>query len=66
MPNFSPFLKTSKLIVALAIISVYCTIAPAQKNAARTVKQYTIEQFMDTVRVGGSSFSAPSAVRTYK
>ncbi|MDQ3061903.1 MAG: S9 family peptidase [Acidobacteriota bacterium] len=58
MPNFSLFLKTSKLLVFLAIISVYCTIAPAQKNASRTVKQYTIEQFMDTVRVGGSSFSA--------
>ncbi|CAN5739982.1 S9 family peptidase [soil metagenome] len=58
MPNFSPYLKTSKLLIALTIISVYCTIAPAQKNAARTVKQYTIEQFMDTVRVGGSSFSA--------
>lgn len=58
MPNFFPFLKTSKLFIVLAIISVYCTIAPAQKNAPRTVKQYTIEQFMDTVRVGGSSFSA--------
>ena len=58
MPNYSLFLKTSKFFVALAIISVYCTIAPAQKNAARNVKQYTIEQFMDTVRVGGSSFSA--------
>lgn len=58
MLNFFLFLKRSKLFIALAIIPVYCTIAPAQKNAARTVKQYTIEQFMDTVRVGGSSFSA--------
>jgi hypothetical protein len=36
----------------------------AKKNVApkagevRTVKQYTIEQFMDTTRIGGSSFSA--------
>jgi dipeptidyl aminopeptidase/acylaminoacyl peptidase len=27
-------------------------------EAARAVKQYTIEQFMDTTRVGGSSFSS--------
>jgi len=58
MPNFFLFLKTSKLLVALAVISVCYTIAPAQKNAMRNVKKYTIEQFMDTVRVGGSSFSA--------
>ena len=37
---------------------------PPQKNpsprgkSAGAVKQYTIEQFMDTIRVGGSSFSA--------
>jgi dipeptidyl aminopeptidase/acylaminoacyl peptidase len=38
--------------------------APARANSAqrptaapRAVKQYTIEQFMDTVRVGGASFS---------
>jgi len=29
-----------------------------QATPAGTVKQYTIEQFMDTVRLGGSSFSA--------
>ena len=37
--------------------------APAKASAAsppspRAVRRYTIEQFMDTVRVGGSSFSA--------
>jgi len=33
--------------------------SPAAKTTeARAVKQYTIEQFMDTTRLGGSSFSA--------
>jgi dipeptidyl aminopeptidase/acylaminoacyl peptidase len=53
------------LIITLAFLSVP-TGAQAQSKArstakrgsARTVKQYTIEQFMNTVRVGGSSFSA--------
>ncbi|MET0645683.1 MAG: S9 family peptidase [Pyrinomonadaceae bacterium] len=31
---------------------------PAAKPSPRAVRQYTIEQFMDTTRVGGSSFSA--------
>jgi dipeptidyl aminopeptidase/acylaminoacyl peptidase len=30
----------------------------SRKPSARAVKQYTIEQFMDTTRVGGSSFSS--------
>jgi dipeptidyl aminopeptidase/acylaminoacyl peptidase len=53
------------LIITLAFLSVP-TGAQAQSRArstakrasARTVKQYTIEQFMNTVRIGGSSFSA--------
>lgn len=41
--------------VALVALVLACSqIAPAQQS----VKQYTIEQFMNTVRVGGSSFSA--------
>ena len=32
--------------------------SPPKTSPARAVKQYTIEQFMDTVRVGGSSFSS--------
>ncbi|HKS10832.1 MAG TPA: S9 family peptidase [Pyrinomonadaceae bacterium] len=41
--------------VALVVLVLACSqIAPAQQP----VKQYTIEQFMNTVRVGGSSFSA--------
>jgi dipeptidyl aminopeptidase/acylaminoacyl peptidase len=40
--------------VALFVLIVVCApAAPAQQ-----VKQYTIEQFMNTVRIGGSSFSA--------
>lgn len=47
-------------VFALSLLAV----APLQaqnrttKAAARAVRQYTIEQFMDTTRVGGSSFSA--------
>ena len=34
------------------------TVAAQQKKAVPPVKEYTIEQFMNTVRVGGSSFSS--------
>ena len=30
---------------------------PAESASSRTPRQYTIEQFMDTVRIGGASFS---------
>jgi len=40
--------------VALLALIIIC--APAA--LAQQVKQYTIEQFMNTVRLGGSSFSA--------
>jgi len=52
---------------ALVAVGFAATPAPAQKQqasaktqkaaSARKVRQYTIEQFMDTVRIGGSSFS---------
>jgi hypothetical protein len=56
---------TDKLLIgavlALAGISPALeaqTAGPSpQPTAARPVKQYTIEQFMDTTRIGGSSFS---------
>jgi len=57
-------------VAALAAVGLSAAPAPAQKKktqqhhasaktqkAARQVRQYTIEQFMDTVRVGGASFS---------
>src|SRR5215470_4335164 len=47
--------------VSLLIFTLIVAAAPAfaqQKKAAATpVKEYTIEQFMNTVRIGGSSFS---------
>ncbi len=52
---------------ALLMVGLSATTAPAQKKkpeveeakraTARHVKQYTIEQFMDTTRIGGASFS---------
>ncbi|HEX7177729.1 MAG TPA: S9 family peptidase [Pyrinomonadaceae bacterium] len=54
------------LAVALVAVGFAATPAPAQKKhhesakspaSARKVRQYTIEQFMDTVRLGGASFS---------
>ncbi|HEU4595551.1 MAG TPA: S9 family peptidase [Pyrinomonadaceae bacterium] len=47
------------LLAALAVAACLSTAAHAQaaKESKRAVKQYTIEQFMGTTRVGGSSFS---------
>lgn len=46
----------NKKIIGLLLICVvlFCF---CQKGEDREVKQYTIEQFMDTVRISGSSFS---------
>ncbi|MGH9971293.1 MAG: prolyl oligopeptidase family serine peptidase [Pyrinomonadaceae bacterium] len=57
------------LMTALVAIGLYAPIVLAQKNGAKKtkkpaatsthhVRQYTIEQFMDTVRSGGASFSS--------
>jgi len=56
-------MKTKFLFVMLVSLSSYSSDLSAQNSSPqpaseRTVKQYTIEQFMDTVRLGGSSFSA--------
>ena len=43
------------------IFSMIVAASPAfaqQKKTAAPVKEYTIEQFMNTVRIGGSSFSS--------
>jgi dipeptidyl aminopeptidase/acylaminoacyl peptidase len=59
-------MKTKLLLVALLSLVYHSSIVNAQEpqnkssvQAAptRAVKQYTIEQFMDTTRLGGSSFS---------
>ena len=54
------------LILALSLFTCVVQSAHAQARASRSrnpeptrkVKQYTIEQFMNTVRIGGSSFSS--------
>ena len=60
-------MKTRLLLVTILSLSYHSSIVNAQdpqKNASpkapanRALKQYTIEQFMDTTRLGGSSFSA--------
>jgi dipeptidyl aminopeptidase/acylaminoacyl peptidase len=52
----------SIIVLALSYLPLsMCAQTPAsspKQTAVRVVKQYTIEQFMDTTRVGGSSFSS--------
>jgi dipeptidyl aminopeptidase/acylaminoacyl peptidase len=57
MINKSPFLVL--LAVSSLPLSMHAQTAspPATNTNSHSVKQYTIEQFMDTTRVGGSSFS---------
>ena len=46
-------------LIIFALISVFVSTAVAQpKKQAQQVKEYTIEQFMNTVRIGGASFSS--------
>src|SRR5689334_4853418 len=44
------------LLILTLIVAASSTVAQPKKAAS--VKEYTIEQFMNTVRIGGSSFSA--------
>src|SRR3712207_244187 len=63
-----PAAATRLLLAALFALTSFAASARAQQAAsnagaktstpARAVKQYTIEQFMDTTRVGGASFSS--------
>ncbi len=67
-PKRMPFKKTTILFAIAAFVAlgsfsqvVLAQMAdkkPSKGMAAHKVRQYTIEQFMDTVRIGGSSFSA--------
>jgi dipeptidyl aminopeptidase/acylaminoacyl peptidase len=53
--------KHFSLLVATFLLLLSPVAAQPQKKstaAAKPVKEYTIEQFMNTVRIGGSSFSA--------
>src|SRR5262249_10284947 len=45
-------------LVALALFVVLFVTGAQVAPAQQSVKQYTIEQFMNTVRIGGSSFSS--------
>jgi dipeptidyl aminopeptidase/acylaminoacyl peptidase len=68
--NTTPSFRKSIIgsVAAAVIIAIAILLAPAGAQAqsksrptrasARQVKQYSIEQFMNTVRIGGSSFSA--------
>jgi len=50
---------TYRFVSLLTLFTLFTLTAVAQpKKAAPAVKEYTIEQFMNTVRIGGSSFSA--------
>jgi dipeptidyl aminopeptidase/acylaminoacyl peptidase len=53
---FSAILLASSLLGRQAF-SAEPSPAPSPSAAQRAVKRYTIEQFMDTVRVGGAAFS---------
>jgi dipeptidyl aminopeptidase/acylaminoacyl peptidase len=46
------------LLLVLTLIAAASTALAQPKKAAPAVKEYTIEQFMNTVRIGGSSFSS--------
>ncbi len=48
--------RTSRLAALLAALAL-CTAGPALAAPALPSKQYTIEQFMDTLRITGASFS---------
>jgi len=49
--------KRFSLLILTLLLSVSAAVAQPKK-AAKPVKEYTIEQFMNTVRIGGSSFSS--------
>ncbi len=46
------------LLIFALIVASSAAFAQQKKTATAPVKEYTIEQFMNTVRIGGSSFSS--------
>ena len=54
--------KTRIIAATLVCGMLTCTVgafaASAERNAPKTPKRYTIEQFMTTTALGGASFSA--------
>src|SRR5688572_14533630 len=61
----TPGAKATLLAAAFVSLTFFAPYTVAQKtvktpkatSAAHSVRKYTIEQFMDTVRIGGGSFS---------
>ena len=45
-------------LVFLTLLLCVSAVCAQQKKVVQPVKEYTIEQFMNTVRIGGSSFSS--------
>ena len=50
--------KRLSLLIFMLLVTASTAFAQQKKKAASPVKEYTIEQFMNTVRIGGSSFSS--------
>ena len=50
--------RNKRISLLILTLIVAASSAVAQPKKAAPVKEYTIEQFMNTVRIGGSSFSA--------
>src|ERR1044072_7622303 len=46
------------LLIFMLLVAASTAFAQQKKKPAPAVKEYTIEQFMNTVRIGGSSFSS--------
>jgi hypothetical protein len=44
-----------KFSATLTVLSISLAFGNCQKSDYRPVKQYTIEQFMNTTKIGGSS-----------
>lgn len=49
-------MKRVSLLILMLLIAAFPAVA--QQKKTQPVKEYTIEQFMNTVRIGGSSFSS--------
>src|SRR5215216_4881564 len=50
--------RNKRISLLILTLLVAASTAVAQKKVVQPVKEYTIEQFMNTVRIGGSSFSS--------
>jgi dipeptidyl aminopeptidase/acylaminoacyl peptidase len=51
-------MKRISLLILMLVMAASTAVAQPKKQTPPPVKEYTIEQFMNTVRIGGSSFSS--------